>query len=327
MPHPTHETLEKLDDNQVLHLTLRQLQLLGPDAGPQVLCEHRSDGNHPAIGSAPMGMLVANRAGLICPVCSMLGEIKPQRITSSEMALASEAFFKRLPLTPNTLTTVKIRHDEWDEWTKSGEVLANLVTHPLSNFIKALTAELSRGNHPGPIIEQFPLMLLLKVHNLAEHGSQVRHEILGWLETERAINPRNHWMDALTVSDTGELSFNKELHTLAAWRGKQETYFNGASELFDKLKSDLKFVSHFQEKEDEVAFTAPDVTRLFPARPLQHPVRQLKSIAPKLALLVEALEGKPLADVASALQSGLTHKQLAPGRDNHALKRPEESAE
>lgn len=327
MSHPTHETLERLDDNQVLHLTMRQLQLLGPDADPPVLCEKRADGNHPAIGSAPRGMLVANRAGLICPVCSLLGEIKPQRITSSEMDLASEAFFKRVPLTSHTLTTVKIRHDEWDEWTKSGEVLANLVTHPLSNFIKALTAELSNGNHPGPKIEQFPLILLLKVHNLAEHGSQVRHEILGWLETERAINPRNHWMDALTVSDAGELSFNEELHTLAAWRGKQETYFNSASELFDKLKGKLEYVSHFQGKEDEVALTAPDVTRLFPARPLLHPVRQLKSIAPQLALLVKALDGKPLADVASALQASLPRQQLEQGRDKHALDRPEESAD
>jgi hypothetical protein len=324
---PTHETLERLDDNQVLHLTLRQLQLLGPDADPPVLCEKRSDGNHPAIGSAPRGMLVANRAGLICPVCSMLGEIKPQRITSSELDLASEAFFKQVPLTPQTLTTVKIRHDEWDEWTKGNEVLASLVTHPLSNFIKALTAELSSGNHPGPKIDQVPLMLLLKVHNVAEHGSRVRHEILSWLETERAINPRNHWMDALTVSDTGDLSFNEELHTLAALRGKQETYFNSASELFDKLKGNLEYVSHFQGKEDEITLTAPDVTRLFPARPLQHPVRQLKSIAPQLALLIDALEGKPLSDVASALQASLTRQQLVQGRDHHALKRREESAE
>lgn len=327
MPHPPQETLERLDDNQMLHLTLRQLHLLGPDAGPQVLCEKRSDGNHPAIGSAPAGLLVANRAGLICPVCGMLGEAKPQRIPTYEMALATEAFFKHLPLTATTLATVKIRHDEWEEWSNGGELLANLVTKPLSNFIKALTAELSSGNHPGPKIEKFPLMLLLKLHNLAEHGSQIRHEIREWLETERAINPRNHWMDALTVSETGDLSFSKELHTLAAWRGKQETYFNGASEHFERLKSDLKFVSHFQGKEDEVALKAPDATRLFQARPLQHPARQLKSIAPQLALLVDALEGKPLSEVASSLQSSLARQQLAQGQDINVLNRPEESAE
>jgi hypothetical protein len=70
MPHPPHEILEKLDDNQVLHLTLRQLQLLGPDAGPQVLCEHRSDGNHPAIGSAPMGRMSLLRCSHVCPISS-----------------------------------------------------------------------------------------------------------------------------------------------------------------------------------------------------------------------------------------------------------------
>lgn len=322
MHHSTSEILEKLDDDQVLHLTLRQLKLLGPDAGSPQLCDHRFDGNHSIIGSAPLGMLAVSRGGLICPVCFMLGDITPLRVSADNVSIATNAFFDQLPISSNTLITVQSRLDEWVEWSNNGGVLANLVTRPLSNYIKVLTAELSRLNHPGPSIESFPLMLLLKLYNLAEPASQIRHDIRGWLETERAINPRNHWMDAITVSDTGDLSFNKELHTLAAWRGKQETYFNSGSELFDQLKGKLKFVSHFQEKEEDVSLTAPDVTRFFPMRPLQHPVQQLKAIAPQLALLVEALDGKPLAEVAAVLQAALPHNQQALVNNDQTLGLP-----
>ncbi|WP_446940029.1 hypothetical protein, partial [Pseudomonas aeruginosa] len=103
---------------------------------------------------------------------------------------------------------------------------------------------------------------------------------------------------------------------LAAWRGKQETYFKSAAEGFDNLKRGLEFVAHFQTKEDEVALTAPDTTRLFPARPLERPVKELKAIAPQLARLVEALEGKELAEVAAALQAALPRPiELTGGKD------------
>lgn len=316
---PTTNTLDRLDEDQVLHLTLRQLGLLGPEADKPALCERRTDGRHPLIGSSPLGTLAVNRAGLICPICCMVGESKVLRVTAEEMAAATEAFSCQLPRTPQTLFSLQERCREWEESTGTGDVLSSLVTRPLSNFIKALTAELTATNHPGPRIDGFPLNLLLKVYNLAEHGSHVRKEILGWLETERAVSPRNHWMDAITVSDTGDLSFNHQLHTLAAWRGKQETYFNSAAEAFDKLKRGLFYVSHFQDKEEEVALTAPDVTRLFPMRPLEQPVKELKAIAPQLALLVEALDGKPLAQVAAALQKALPSSPQLQGGDEKPI--------
>lgn len=316
MQQPTTNTLERLDEDQVVHLTLRQLYLLGAEAASPGLCENRTDGRHPHIGSSPPGVLVATRAGMICPVCSILGESHLVKVTSAEMEAATEAFFNDVPNTPQTYFTVQAKLSEWVEWEDSGTVLASLVVRPLANYLQALGKDLEANNHPGHRIDGFPLNLLLRVHNLAEHGSQIRKEILGWLETERALRPRNHWMDAITVSDDGELRFNNKLHTLAAWRGKQETYFKAAAEGFDKLKRGLGFVAHFQTKEDEVALTAPDTARLFPARPLERPVKELKAISSQLALLVEALEGKELAEVAAALQAALPRPlELTGGKD------------
>ncbi|HGO9799929.1 TPA: hypothetical protein ACLEB8_005124 [Pseudomonas aeruginosa] len=317
-PHQ-NATLEQLDDNQILHLTLRQLELLGPDADKPALCEHRNDGNHRVIGSAPLGMLAVNPAGLICPICCLLGESPLVKVTADEMDSATDAFFSNIPLTPQTHFTVQARYKEWEEWADNAVVLASLVIRPLTSFMRALTKEFSATSHPGPRIDRFPLSLLLKVYNLAEHGSQVRKEILGWLETERAVNPRNHWMDAITVSDAGDLSYNEDLLDMATCRGKQETYFNSAAELFDQLKGKLAFVSLFQSKEDEAALTAPDLTRLFPMRPLERPVKELKAIAPQLAQLVDALDGKPLAEVAAALQKTLRTPPLLQGGDERSL--------
>ncbi|HGM8087291.1 TPA: hypothetical protein ACKP9S_003662 [Pseudomonas aeruginosa] len=324
MRQPTANMLDRLDEDQVLHLTMRQLGLLGPDADQPALCEHRTDGHHRVIGSAPLGMLAVNRAGLICPICCMVGESTLVKVSAGEMAAATDAFFNNVPLTPQTMFTVQARHREWEEWVDNGGVLAVLVIRPLADFIRALTAELSAAGHPGPRIDRFPLGLLLKVYNLAEHGSQARKEILGWLETERAINPRNHWMDAITVSETGDLSYNEDLHNLATWRGKQETYFNSAAELFDQLKGKLAYVSLFQGKEDGATLTTPDLTRLFPMRPLERPVKELKTIAPQLALLVEALDGKPLAEVAAALQKSLPTPPLLQGAEHAHIDQEEE---
>lgn len=307
----TTDTLEKLDDNQVVHLTLRQLQLLGPTATPPALCDNRSDARHPHIGSSPHGMLVVSRAGLLCPVCCLAGEPSLVKVTAAEMEAATDAFFSHVTSNPQTYFTVQAKLREWEDWEDSGTVLATQVVRPLTNYLQALGKELEAKNHPGQRIDGFPLNLLLRVHNLAEHGSQIRKEILGWLETERALRPRNHWMDALAISDDGELTFNNKLHTLAAWRGKQETYFKGAAEAFETFKKDLSFVSHFQAEEDVAALEAPDATRLFPARPLERRIRELKGIAPQLALLVEALDGKELEEVATALQAALPRPQLA----------------
>lgn len=317
-------TLETLDDNQILHLTLRQLGLLGSDADKPALCEHRNDGNHRVIGSAPLGMLAVNPAGLICPICCLIGESPLVKVTSDEMDSATDAFFSNVPLTPQTYFTVQTRYKEWEEWADNAVVLASLVIRPLTSFIRALTKEFSATSHPGPRIDRFPLGLLLNVYNLADHGSQVRKEILGWLETERAINPRNHWMDAITVSETGDLSYNEDLHNLATWRGKQETYFNSAAELFDQLKGKLAFVSLYQGKEDSATLTTPDLTRLFPMRPLERPVKELKTIAPQLALLVDALDGKPLAEVAAALQKALPTPPLLLGAEHALIDQEEE---
>lgn len=319
----TTSTLEKLDEDQVVHMTLRQLQLLGPDAAPPALCESRTDGRHPHIGTSPHGMLVVSRAGLLCPVCSLAGGSSLVKVTAAEMEAATEAFFSHVPSTPQSYFTVQAKLREWEEWEDSGTVLASQVVRPLTNYLQALGKELEAKNHPGQRIDGFPLNLLLRVHNLAERGSHIRKEILGWLETERALRPRNHWMDALTVSDDGELTFNNKLHTLAAWRGKQETYFKGAAEGFEALKKGLTYVAHFQAEEDAVALEAPDATRLFPARPLERRVRDLKAIAPQLALLVEALDGKELEEVATALQGALPRHQLAAGNgESNSLENP-----
>lgn len=319
MANAEKHSLKRLDPNQILHLTLRQLQLLGPDAGPVALCENRDDGNHPAIGNSSCGMLLVNPAGLICPICSLSGSFKTKAISTSEMTLASEAFINWLPLNAQTLRATIAAHDQWEQWGAAGGVLDTLVTRPLKSFIATLQATLARGGYPGPRIGKFPLALLLKVYNLAEHGSQTRHEILGWLETEREFNPQQHWLDALTVEESGELSFSEELHNVAIYRGKQETRFNSAERDFEQFKSQLEFISRFQRTEDEIALTTPDVTRLFPERILAQPVRQLKSIAPQLASLVEALEDKSLTEIATALQT-VIHPQIASGTSTQSLR-------
>lgn len=295
--------IQPLSHEQVMHLNVCQVGIgfAGPDA--RAVCVNREDGKHAILGGA-LGNMIAVRRGFICPVCEYSLPLHQVASESLEVAARSEAITSP---DANCLTIARTRIAEYESYAEhNGYTLAHIMCDSLERYVAYVTKELSKPRWPGPSIAAFPLKLLLNLYNLADQGSAIRKEILSWLEEQRALNHRQHWIEAIVVADNGNLLFDKRRYDLACWRGKQETYFESAVQGFEKLKRGLEFVSHFQSSEDAEAAAIPPANTLFPPRPLAREAQELKSIAPELAVLVGAIQQKGLHQIAQSLQSTLS---------------------
>lgn len=284
-----------LSEDEVLALNLRQAGIGQSDTSLRVICPNASDGRHEIIGGA-LGNMVAARACFACPFCEHQVAIADIAADSIRAALDAEPFCSP---DGHTLLQAQDRIREYKViGDRGGQYGAAYVLVTSLGRFETHASKLMKPKWGGEPIKSFPLALLLHLHNVAEPCSPVRKEIVDWLQGQRALNERQHWLDALTVTPTGELIIDNARLTYAAWRGKQETYFNAAAEQFEKMKRDLAFVARFQRSEDEAKATLQDKGEpLFRERQLLPEVGALKQQANRLTQMLEALGNGGLAQL------------------------------
>jgi hypothetical protein len=165
-------------------------------------------------------------------------------------------------------------------------------------------AAIRNAKGTSPALTGFQLDTLLQLHNAAEAGSEVRKIVIDWLHAERALNPRQHWLEAIISDREGALQMDKSLYEHACYRGKQETYFEVASKGFEELKRGMNFVVLFQGEEEAARanLTSSGHQALFAPRDLIAPVKSLKALAPKLERLNAVFQQNELSGLAHALQ-------------------------
>ncbi|ELN4740356.1 hypothetical protein ACEP28_32415 [Pseudomonas aeruginosa] len=302
----------RLSTEAMMHLNVRQIGIGPPEGSERLLCPNRADG-HYELGGA-LGNLIAIPAGMLCPICSHQVPLSEIPAETLEAAAASEA------ITHPSLEMLGKAEDQitaYENFAQSQDYpLAFMMATSLKEYVAHVSAVRRKPKWPGPSVEQFPISFLIAIHNLAEAGGPIRHEIREWLDKEHELRPRQHWLEAILLTEEGDLVFHQDLYSRACYRGKQETYFKSAHEQFEGLKSKLQFVSLFQGLEDGEAEKHLPSNTLFATRQLSRELQALKAMAPELKKIAQALEGKGLQDVASALQPGLTHLALPDGNDN-----------
>lgn len=299
----------RLSTETMMHLNVRQIGIGLLDDSGRLLCPNRADG-HYELGGA-LGNLIAIPAGMLCPICSHQVPLSEIPAETLEAAAASEA------ITQPSLEMLGNAEDQITAYENFAQAhdypLAFMMATSLKEYVAHVSAVRSKPKWPGPSVEQFPISFLIAIHNLAEAGGPIRHEIREWLDKEHELRPRQHWLEAILLTDEGDLVFHKDLYSRACYRGKQETYFKSAHDQFEGLKSKLQFVSLFQGLEDGEAEKHLPSNTLFATRQLSRELQALKAMAPELKKLAQAIEGKGLQDVATALQPGLTHLALPDG--------------
>lgn len=296
MARGSENSIARLETWQIDLLNLMQSSIGLAVGFKPVLCRKRNDGAHVGIAGAPAGIMLVASKGFYCPVCAYR---KPIAVKPADIDRAQD-FNELVPMTKETLVNIQDLIAELEELVAEVIPRASPQLRSLEAFAKRVHQELTKPKYGGPIIESLPLTFLLALHNMDEHGA-IRREIIDWLEREREANPRNHWMDSIEVLPNGDLAYNKELFQLAAWRGKQETYFNAAAKEFDGVLAALEAVARNHASEDEALLNTQAVPRLFPMRDLQPDVKRLKSMAPKLRQLMDMLGGRSLAEVSAVL--------------------------
>ncbi|EPJ7982350.1 hypothetical protein L4Z68_001357 [Pseudomonas aeruginosa] len=299
----------RLSTESMMHLNVRQVGIGLTEASVRFLCPNRLEG-HFELGGA-LGNMIAIPAGMLCPICSHQIPLSDIPAETLEGAAASVAITQpELEMQAKA----KAQISAYENFAQTHDYpLAFMMATSLKEYVGHVSAVRSKPKWPGPTIDAFPLTFLVAIHNLADAGSSIRDEIRQWMEKEHELRPRQHWLEAILLTDEGDLVFHKDLYSRACYRGKQETYFKSAHDQFEGLKSKLQFVSLFQGLEDGEAEKHLPSNTLFATRQLSRELQALKAMAPELKKLAQAIEGKGLQDVATALQPGLTHLALPDG--------------
>lgn len=109
---------------------------------------------------------------------------------------------------------------------------------------------------------ELPAPALLEIHNALPPGDPARDVIVAHLKKVADKKAKAHWIRALVLDANGNLAFDSLLYDKAVARGKQETYFESAKEVFDKLQFSLSQISANQLREQEAGLALQDgITR------------------------------------------------------------------
>jgi hypothetical protein len=255
----------------------------------KLVCPKGNASPHVETGGA-LGLLVAYKHCLVCCSCDytqkLVYEHMVQPQPAAEGSLDEPGYAEQLIFLKNHLQAFS---DEADKGNHMGNHM----------MVKSLSARLSaladRFVVNGPKIEIMPAMLLIQIHNMADPGSSVRHIIRGFMAAENVRRERQHWMGALFEGNNGDLIFDNAVYEQTVWRGKQETYYKGVKEHFEKMQNSLGFVSHFQEMEDAPLLKQDSNTQpLFPIRELDEGVVRLKALQPQVKALLGMMSGGSL---------------------------------
>lgn len=261
------------------------------------LCPHLEAGKHDAIAGV-VGLLIATKAVIVCPCCDYVQKSVPSGLLDALPATCG-------PLDdtdyPNLLAFMRDADEQLQALLDGDRYYMGLnVLRPnVGQYLKDLS---SRFRSKGPTLESVPLALMLTLHNQAPPDSATRRIIIGFINAENVLKPRQHWMGGLYLNAEGDLGFDEALYEKTVWRGKQETYFERIEKGYEQLQSGLKFLHHFQKREDDSSSLPSDIQPLLPIRDLQDQVAHLKRIQPKVEALVEAMEGRTFAQLAANIR-------------------------
>ncbi|MHC5194976.1 hypothetical protein ACYSUW_14575 [Pseudomonas frederiksbergensis] len=263
---------------------------------PMLCPNHECTGHNPVAGV--VGLLVAMRAQLVCPCCEY-----SQKTVRQDL-------LKDLPATNGPLDDERFsglleflrEADQQLACMLNSErcyVGINVMQPNIGQYLKDLC---SRFRPKGPAVESVPLALLITLHNQAPADSPIRRTIIGFIKADNVLKPRQHWMGGLYLNAENDLCFDEALYERTVWRGKQETYFEGVEEGYEKLKRGLEFVHHFQTKEDEPLALPEGLKPLLPGRDLNDQVAHLKRIQPRIEALVDVMKGRSFAELAANIR-------------------------
>lgn len=151
---------------------------------------------------------------------------------------------------------------------------------------------------------ELPAPALLDIHNALPPSHPGRDVIVAHLKKVADRNAKAHWIRALVLDANGNLSFDSILYDRAVARGKQETYFESAKEVFDKLQFSLSQISAYQLCEQGAALALQDGV-----------TRQTLASMPELSPGVVELRKQMIAlqRLAKQMEAGLTDMLLLDG--------------
>jgi hypothetical protein len=285
-----------ISDAQVDDFNLYQLLGISGQLHAPVICPNVDDGSHINIAVAP-GILIANRQMIVCPCCHHTQRWAPAHSLAPQPPTEGPLDD---PEYPEMVLKLKRLVKALDASQETGITLGMNV---LSKSLRGRLATLAdRFQVNGPKVEMMPAMLLVELHNMAERDSPVRRTIRGFIAAENVRRERQHWMGALLENDDGDLLFDDARYEQTVWRGKQETYYKGVKEHFEKMHGDLKFVSRFQQLEDAPLLSLDNGTRpLLPVRELDPGVVGLKALQKQVQGLLGMMEGGAIASMLISL--------------------------
>lgn len=295
------QTLEApFTDEQVRAFNINQI-LMGfkqaPDSTGALICPNFTSEAHEPIAGV-LGLLIGTRMVIACPCCEFFRKSAPdhllEAIPSTEGTLDDPEYPAMLAFVREADIQLRDLLDADRHFTA-----LNTMQTAIGQFMKDLS---SRFRPKGPTLEAVPLSLMLTLYNQSPPDSITRRVIIGYIQADNAMKPRQHWMGGLYVNTQGDLRFDEALYEKTVWRGKQETYFETVEKSYDDLQRSLKSLHRFQELEDNSTVLLSDTQPLLPVRPLRAEVAQLKSIQPKIAALVEAMEGRSFANLAANIR-------------------------
>lgn len=266
-------------------------------ASTPMLCPEQQRAGHDPVAGVE-GLMVALSGQLVCPCCEYT-----QKTLSREL-------LEELPATNGPLDDTEFSglleflRDAFQQLTRllNSErcyVGINVLQPNVGQYLKELC---SRFHPKGPEVESVPVALLIALHNQAPTDSPVRRTIIGFIKADNVLKPRQHWMGGLYLNAENDLCFDEALYERAVWRGKQETYFESVEAGYAKLQRGLSFLHSFQKMEDESSALTGTIRPLLPVRELHDQVVHLKRIQPRIEALVEVMEGRTFAELASNIR-------------------------
>lgn len=288
----TDEQVKTFNINQVL---AGHKQMQGA-TGALICPEAASDGHEPIAGV--VGLLIGTKMVIACPCCDYYTKAAP---TSTLEAIPSTEGPLDDPEYPALLGFVREANTQLQELLNADRhfTALNTMQSNVGQYLKDLS---SRFRPKGPSLEAVPLSLMLTLHNQSPPDSITRRVIIGYIQADNVMKPRQHWMGGLYLNAKGDLCFDEALYEKTVWRGKQETYFETVEKSYEHLQQSLKSLHRFQGLEDSITALPSDIRPLLPVRPLKAEVAQLKSIQPRIEALVEAMEGRSFANLAANIR-------------------------
>lgn len=297
---PTLDELPTITIEQMDKLNIHQLGLVEGAAKLRAVCPSAADDHHFPLAGLK-GLLLANRRGYMCPVCGFTVHYGQSQF-GPETAEASASLWNGTD--PRVIDQVRGMAAEFDRIKdlNANSSMAYSMLSCIERFAEKRTKDFQSPRN-GPTLDNVPVSFLIQLHNAYPRGSEGRELVQNFFRVERMLKPRQHWLEALVFDESGDLKIDKARFDRACWRGKQETYYQGAAKHLEQIRSDLNMVVHFQRQEDVADAALVPMEAMFDERPVLQQVADLKSVSAQFELLTRAISRADLPELAQAVRS------------------------